>query len=792
MKLYSHGETSDLREHLAEVMTAAETPEERILCACHDLGKATVAWQKYIRGVRTESPHHHAAAGGIFAALLLLELNGPDAPAWALAALHAGAAHHTYLQELGSDFLGDLSLIAVDPQVREFVLDREYGIASLLPEVPDTSLVSAWESFVRLAPPVSPKRMELNRALKAALSPELRLKAYLHSRSLLGRLCLQDHRSAARQSGKSVEVREWQSAFPEKAFSPRPARHFTVQDSPLALLRTRMHEAFLSEVAEQDATFYFIDAPTGLGKTEAMLRGAELLRERGDFRRIVFAVPQVSVADQVYEDYFSGCAAAQIWNFRRREKTGEPASPEPRSGNGVDAQALEIEQHPFEEPYNVTTFNQVLLAMCHPDRNRCIRGLGLRDAVVILDEFHKLPQVILPFFFRIAREYAEQFHCRFILGSATPLKPLAFWDLEDLGRIPEEVTAPVYRAPEIDNRRRYRSLGNLTVTGLGERIEAFQSESDRNLLVVVNLVGAGSWPLRQYFNQEFQPWRQLETLKTPGSGRIMVWLDGLVPPLLRRELIIACREAMQRRPVTLISTQMIEVGVDLDFDAALVDYQGLAATIQRGGRVGREGRSQPCEVEVFALVNDDGESSFAQLISVREKNDSRLKTSPFNMIYEAEKKFLSEEQRFFRNWNDRAYRDSELAESLSGFQQEVFSRMSVDRIYDRFFSIDMVSPQHLGAKFENAQFVAELFDSENAEPIVLVESQSYYEELCRLNGLVEKQLSSPEDRQKFLKLLIDRTITPSRKVLPELGLNYCGRIDYPDRLDVYRIDSLIL
>jgi len=272
----------------------------------------------------------------------------------------------------------------------------------------------------------------------------------------------------------------------------------------------------------------------------------------------------------------------------------------------------------------------------------------------------------------------------------------------------------------------------------------------------------------------------------------MVWLDGLVPPVLRRELITACREAMKRRPVTLISTQMIEVGVDLDFDAALVDYQGLAATIQRGGRVGREGRSEPCTVAVFSLVGDDDESSFARLISVREKHDIRLRTSPFDAIYKAEKMFLSREQRFFRNWGDQIYHDSELAENLSKFQQEVFSGMGVDRIYDRFFSINMVSTQFLGASFEKAQFVAELFDSEDSEPIVLVESQACYEELCRLNSRIEKQSSSPEDRRTFLKLLIDRTITPSRQVLPELGLNYCGRIDYPDSLAVYRIDSLIL
>ena len=574
MKLYSHGRDSDLREHLAEVMLAAETPEERVLCACHDLGKATAAWQAYILGNSRESPHRHAAAGGLFAALVLLELNGPAKEKWALIALHAGAAHHTDLQELNTDSLNGLSLVAVDRQVGEFILDPEYGIASLLPEVPAEVLLRAWEKFRRMAPPASRERFQFKTGLKRAVSPEERLKIYLHCRSLLGRLCLLDHASAARQSGKPVEVREWRARFPAEEFKQRPAREFKGAETPVNRLRSCLRREFLQTV-EKEGVFYFIDAPTGLGKTEAMLCGAELLRQREGLSRIVFAVPQLSIADQVFEEYFPDCRA-QIWNSRRRDKTeigNAQTPPEDRRGNGSDVEALAIEEHPFQMPYNVTTFNQVLLAMCHPNRNRCIRGLGLRDAVVILDEFHKLPQVILPFFFRIAREYARLARCRFILGSATPLESFQFWDLEDSCRIPPEATAPIYRAAEIDNRRLYRSMGFLTLQELETEIEAFQQESDRNLLVVVNLIGEGSWPLRQRFQQAYNPWRQLEELKTPGTGRIMVWLDGLVPPLLRRDLITACRDAMRRRPVTLVSTQMIEVGVDLDFDAAFIYYQ---------------------------------------------------------------------------------------------------------------------------------------------------------------------------------------------------------------------------
>ena len=792
MKLYSHGRDSDLREHLAEVMLAAETPEERVLCACHDLGKATAAWQAYILGNNRESPHRHAAAGGLFAALVLLELNGPAKEKWALIALHAGAAHHTDLQELNTDSLNGLSLVAVDRQVGEFILDPEYGIASLLPEVPAEVLLRAWEKFRRMAPPASRERFQFKTGLKRAVSPEERLKIYLHCRSLLGRLCLLDHASAARQSGKPVEVREWRARFPAEEFKLRPAREFKGAETPVNRLRSCLRREFLQTV-EKEGIFYFIDAPTGLGKTEAMLCGAELLRQREGLSRIVFAVPQLSIADQVFEEYFPDCRA-QIWNSRRRDKTeigNAQTPPEDRRGNGSDAEALSIEEHPFQMPYNVTTFNQVLLAMCHPNRNRCIRGLGLRDAVVILDEFHKLPQVILPFFFRIAREYARLARCRFILGSATPLEPFRFWDLEDSCRIPPEATAPIYRAAEIDNRRLYRSMGFLTLQELGTEIEAFQQESDRNLLVVVNLIGEGSWPLRQRFQQAYNPWRQLEELKTPGTGRIMVWLDGLVPPLLRRDLITACRDAMRHRPVTLVSTQMIEVGVDLDFDAAFIDYQGLAATMQRGGRVGRNGRETPCEVGAFALVCSNGDTSFEQLIEVRKNYSIRLRQKPFDAIFKQELKFLDLEIDFFKEWGERFLHDSELAASLSEFQREVFAGLTAAGLLEQLFRIDVVGMQSLGATFEKAQFIAELFDSEKASEIIVVESQEVYDELSELNRRIKSQTSTGEDRKRFLTLQTDRTVAPADRIRSELGLVPCGWIDYPEPIEVFRVDSMV-
>jgi CRISPR/Cas system-associated endonuclease/helicase Cas3 len=64
-------------------------------------------------------------------------------------------------------------------------------------------------------------------------------------------------------------------------------------------------------------------------------------------------------------------------------------------------------------------------------------------------------------------------------------------------------------------------------------------------------------------------------------------------------------------PTTLLTTQIVEVGVDLDFDEGYTDLISLASILQRGGRVARESRSdeRPRYVHLFnfkTLVNERG------------------------------------------------------------------------------------------------------------------------------------------------------------------------------------------
>lgn len=778
MKFLSHGENTSLKEHLSEVCEAAECLEERIICACHDIGKATSAWQEYIRSRNNpESPHNHSATGGLLASLVIKQLERENSALWSAVALHVGSAHHSNLSSVSGSHSFEYCKIASDPQVKKFFLDNEGGVASLLQDIPTEKLECAWKELERIAPG-GLKTAAFQKSMR--LDDTGRMRAFLLSRSLLGRLCYQDHVSASKQSGRSTAITHWKKAFPTGKFKRRTPKTFSCSTGRISELRESLRNKFL-ECIEYDSVFYLLDAPTGLGKTEAMLRGAETLAGRHGMSRIVFSVPQVSVADQIYEEYFDKhCDNAQIWNFIRQEKTLASSSGkyENELDNSSPAFDVDVALQPFSESYNITTFNQVLLAMCHPLRTRCIRGIGLKDAVIIMDEFHKLPLPILPFFFRIASEYARMHNCRFILGSATPLEDFEYLGLDRSRRIPNTESAPVYTDNVIDGRRLYIKKGMLTRESLAGAIDEFHSKSSKNLLVVVNLISKGSWPLLKHFQGSYDPWKQLEDLNSSNSARQVVFLDGLMPPMLRRQIVLSCKKQMKVRPVTLITTQMVEVGVDLDFDHGLIDYQGLASTIQRGGRIGREGRKEgSCTVEVFCLQDEDMQTSFQILSRVQMKNDSRFKASAFDGIASKMEDFIRKEIDVFDRWNsDVPLKDSQLAGKLLEIQRSLFMQRSPQDLIEKLFHFSSASNE-LGYDFLAGQYLSELYDSNYGTDAIVLKDMEELEAFTLLINELRKGTMAPAHRKELNRFVVDRKISVSdRRIIDEMELLKCGCI----------------
>jgi CRISPR-associated endonuclease Cas3-HD len=578
----SHGPGSSLIEHTGQVLSMGETLEEKVAAICHDVGKATEPWQARARagfhnqdGTPIPSPHRHAEWGGVLAYFILEELGKGKVTKATL--LHAVAAHHSVLEAIPCN-----SQLATQIGDSQDALDFAIGaFQKFLPAIEEDKIRTAWQKTKTTFGYGELESLDTNSWFT---EEELR-ELILRSRRILARLVYFDTRSAANQDPKTR--RPFNSNLPSgKTFKRREARHYN--PGRLSDLRDMLKAACLEM---EGSYFYSVEAPTGLGKTEAMLSLAEKLILTENKKRIVYAVPQISICEQIVSDYMTGNEIdAQVWNFRTKETVNKRSEAGDLANNQDRSTSAAVIESPFSSSYNITTFNQIVLAMLNPHRNHCVRSLWLKDAVIIMDEIHKLPIHCLMYFLPLANLYAEQNNCAWVLGSATSL-PDSKNVFHGIGvrKLSAETTTLFNKSSLLYQRRAYQRIEDQTAESVAEQIRALNHEEGSNLFLL-SLVEKGTFAVAKLLGIPTDPYNRVYTRLNPSHP--IVWLDGSVPPLLRQGYLTFVKERLvNHEAVTLLTTQVVEAGVDLDFETGWTDFISLPSLLQRGGRVAREARA---------------------------------------------------------------------------------------------------------------------------------------------------------------------------------------------------------
>jgi hypothetical protein len=588
--------------HTREVIAAGTSNWERISLGCHDVPKATLPWQAYSRSdFSSKSPHLHAEVGAVLAVLLLKEL-GADQRA-IVKALLAPAAHHSNLGPLTvtdptSESYRAAQITLNDPSAKAF-------FCRVLPNLPELKQDGYTEEVAERVWTLAQTMFRSRRALiftaariTAPFDAVANLGLYLDARDFLGRLVAMDHASAAHQARGGQMVLH----PPAKVFrlrTPRTYSNTTGINRLRAFLRTET--VALAPQAEVGCPVAVV-GPTGTGKTDALLSLAEEIVRLKNLRRVIYSLPFTTIANQVFDLYLGShqSSDAQIWNYQRKERNVQQ-----QSGDVNGAwDRIEIYENRFEASYTVTTFNQILLSAGHPGRRCCVAGTEMRDGVIILDEVHKLPRHVLVHGLNLLREFAMRNNLYIIISSAT-MPPAEMLRLgSDIKGLPEAVVKALYEAPEVAGRRTYapHPFRHMTVAMLKSQVDLFHKEHrNKSLLVVLNAVGKGTLPLSEAVTGQT---RADLRCRATVDGREIFFLDNLVPPYLQREIIHEVSERLHEgKPVTLVSTSLIEAGVDLDFDELWDDFFSLSSLLQRGGRCGRTpSPGRKCRVLVFQLM----------------------------------------------------------------------------------------------------------------------------------------------------------------------------------------------
>lgn len=340
------------------------------------------------------------------------------------------------------------------------------------------------------------------------------------------------------------------------------------------------------EKTGEDAQIYLIDMPTGSGKTLCSMKFALERALKSNKKRIIYVIPYNSIIDQtvsVFEELFGD--SAQILRHQSSFCVDDSDYDEDYK------QLLRNATENWNAQIIVTTSVQFFESVYKNKRNRLRKLHNMADSVIVFDEVHMMPMPYLQPCLRAVAQITGLLSSEALFLTATMPdfeKLVHTYALPDtkICRIIQDKSGFVHFRKCV-----YKSMGKVSAAMLIDDAQNCQSP-----LIVVNRRKTA-----------------LELYKM-ASGR-KYHLSTYMSAYDRQQTISAIKEDLEKlysdypnlkdvpdeRRVTVISTSLIEAGVDLDFYAVYRELSGLDSILQAGGRCNREGKRQNAVVKVFEL-----------------------------------------------------------------------------------------------------------------------------------------------------------------------------------------------
>ncbi|MFG2227718.1 CRISPR-associated endonuclease Cas3'' [Streptomyces sp. NPDC048644] len=362
---------------------------------------------------------------------------------------------------------------------------------------------------------------------------------------------------------------------------------------------------------------YVLHVPTGGAKTLAA--GGFALRHAAahGMRRVVLAVPYVSITEQN--------AAVYRQLLDPDPGSGEEAVVlEHHSGVDLDAKApldgMSVQQREewerrmhaarlaaenWDAPFVVTTTVRLFESLFSRRPAQMRRLHNLAGSVIVLDEVQALPDRLLTPILSVLRGLAEQYGVTVLLASAT--QP-SFWELprwQGLERraIVEDPSVLFTELRRVDYEWR---------TGEDVTLESIAAEAARHRQTLI-VAGTTKDAARLH--------RHVEQCTELGE----VWhLSTRMTGAHRREVLARVKELLaDGEPVQLVSTSLIEAGVDLDFPRVYRAWAPAESMQQAAGRCNRDGRLDSGTVVIFRAA-DGGQPRGTEYRAALQASDSEF------------------------------------------------------------------------------------------------------------------------------------------------------------------------
>lgn len=411
---------------------------------------------------------------------------------------------------------------------------------------------------------------------------------------------------------------------------------------------------------------------------------SEIIKSKGA-KRIIYGLPFLSITEQVESEvlkilkgyeYFVQRIDSKSTNTRFDEIQKE-LDENPSEKLLQELEALEFQDDTFGYPFIITTFVRIFETLLGNKNHELMKLPNFSNCVFLLDEIQSLPPRLYGFFVAYLDKFCKLTGSFAIVSTATqPALRLPddnkeakefFLDYEQPFKL---LSLSHYENPVFNRYTVEVQKSIIDIEQLGHQV----LQEEKSVLVILNTI---------------QDTKDLYNFITGNMSDTNVLLlnTHFTPRDRSLNIYLAKRKLRQGDKIVLISTQLIEAGVDIDFPVLYRDFATISSIVQSAGRCNRNGKNaEKGKVVVVRLGTNQGERSSL----IYRGPDKELINFSRESFYESgnceEKDMLNIQKAFFEKICDQLIFGA-YGEKLKNNLMEDISQCMYDKV-GRFSLID--------------------------------------------------------------------------------------------------------
>ncbi|MDQ7056005.1 MAG: CRISPR-associated helicase Cas3' [Persephonella sp.] len=717
-----------------------------IIIFSHDIGKSTSFFQEYIRGEKSfknKPETKHSLLGGIIGFYLTeryLKSKNIESPFLSGLSFVLPKRHHSDLKYFYEDLiLSDEEIEVLKNQINS--IDREKFKAFFENLQMDNKKILSF-SFEEINLEEIQQKLKKLRRFFRKINKEKDLNYYITTALLFSYLVDADKSDVVLDKSSHVLFKEIN--LPENLVE-NFIKSKNFEENEINKLRTQALNEVLEKEIDLNNKIYSLTLPTGMGKTLTSLAFAlklskKLEKEKGINPKIIYSLPFLSIIEQnfkVFEDVLkeNGIKTDSLRILKHHHLSDFKYRYE---DNEFDYDSSRILVEGWNSKIVVTTFIQLFHTLIGY-KNKALRKFHrFTNSIIILDEIQSIPFKYWLVIKEVIKSLANRFNFYVIFSTAT--QPLIFKENE---------TVPLVRHTKYFQKfNRYKIVVNKEQKSLDEFLKGINLDTGKRYLFIANTIKQATKIYEQFKD------------KNP------VFLSTYIVPVERAKRIKKLKEENTKLAIT---TQIVEAGVDIDFDVVYRDFAPLDSIIQSAGRCNREGKKEQGEIYVFKTL-DEKNRLFSSYIY-----DTTLLTATDDIFVKGE------------------YEEKEVLELVNKYFQTILKRKSQDESYkllEYLYSLKFSGEREPNEILSVADF--KLIEKEPYKSDVFVqidkEAVKVWEEfkkIMQIKEIFERRKAFDSIKSKFYNYIIS---VPVQDNIPpvENGFYY---VPYENLEDYYDIET---